>query len=83
MDVSQKKKQLLNKIAEHSRKRYHSMDCKKKEKHLNTKRNQLAIARQTRKSSKLNVDICISHFCQKIKHARSLLCRHCLSQDAL
>ena len=66
MDVSPKK-QLLNKIAEHSRKRYHSMDCKKKEKHLNKKRNQLAIARQTRKISKLNVDICISQFCQKIK----------------
>ena len=31
------------------------MDCKKKEKHLNTKRNQLAIARQNRKISKLNV----------------------------
>ena len=39
-----KKKQLLSKIAEHSRKRYHSMDCKKKEKHLNTNRNQLPIA---------------------------------------
>ena len=38
MDVSQKKKQLLNKIAEHSRKRYHSMDCKKKEKHQHKKK---------------------------------------------
>ena len=76
MDVSQKK-QLLNKIAEHSRKRYHSMDCKKKEKHLNTKRNQLAIARQTRKISKLNVDICISQFCQKIKQGPYYVCTVC------
>ena len=37
MDVSPKK-QLLNKIAEHSRKRYHSMDCKKKEKHQHKKK---------------------------------------------
>ena len=37
MDVSQKK-QLLSKIAEHSRKRYHSMDCKKKEKHQHKKK---------------------------------------------
>ena len=51
MDVFQKKK-FLNKIAEHSRKRYHSMDCKKKEKHLNIKRNQLAIAQQTKKNFK-------------------------------
>ena len=36
MDISQKKQLLLNKIAEHSRKRYHSMDCKKKGKHLST-----------------------------------------------
>ena len=33
-----KKKILFNKIVEHSIKRYHSMDCKKKEKHLNTKK---------------------------------------------
>ena len=76
MGVSQKK-QLLSKIAEHSRKRYHSMDCKKKEKHLNTKRNQLAIARQTRKISKLNVDICISQFCQKIKQGPYYVCTVC------
>ena len=37
MDISQKKKQLLNKIAEQSRKRYHSMDCKKKENILTQK----------------------------------------------
>ena len=76
MDVSQKKK-LLNKIAEHSRKRYYSMDCKKKEKHLHTKKNQLAIARQTRKISKLNVDICISQFCQKIKQGPYYVCTVC------
>ena len=35
MNVSQKN-QMLNKVAEHIRKSYHSMDCKKKEKH-NTK----------------------------------------------
>ena len=35
-----KNNNLLDKIAEQSRKRHHSMDCKKKEKHLNTKRNQ-------------------------------------------
>ena len=53
------------------------MDCKKKEKHLNTKRNQLAIARQTRKISKLNVDICISQFCQKIKQGPYYVCTVC------
>ena len=76
MDISQKK-QLLNKIAEHSRKRYHSMDCKKKEKHLNTKRNQSTIARQNRKISKLNVDVCISQFRQKIKQGPYYVCTVC------
>ena len=57
MDISPPKKQLLNKIAEHSSKRHHSMDCKKKEKHLNTKRNQLAIAGQNKKISKRNVNV--------------------------
>ena len=53
------------------------MDCKKKEKHLNTKRNQLAIARQNRKISKLNVDVCISQFCQKIKQGPYYVCTVC------
>ena len=44
------------------------MDCKRKEKHLNTKRNQLAIAwHLNKKNVNLNVDISILQFCQKIK----------------
>ena len=44
------------------------MDCKRKEKHLNTRRNQLAIAwHLNKKNVNLNVDISILQFCQKIK----------------
>ena len=49
----------------------------KRKKNINTKRNQLAIARQTRKISKLNVDVCISQFCQKIKQGPYYVCTVC------
>jgi len=49
------------------------MDCKRKEKHLNTKRNQLAIAwHLNKKNFNLNVDICILQFYQKIKLITSM-----------
>ena len=53
------------------------MDCKKKEKHLNTKRNQSIIARQNRIISKLNVDVCRSQFRQKIKQGPYYVCTFC------
>ena len=70
------KQLLLNKIVEHSRKRHHSTDCKKEEKHLNIKRNQLAInsSTQNRKIFKLHGDVYISQFCHKIKQGPYYVC---------
>ena len=59
---------LLNKIAEQSRKRYHSMDCNKKEKHLNPKRNQQLVNMYTSNYTRVPLQLIIKVHLQEMKY---------------
>ena len=68
VDVS-KKKQMLENLS----KKYKEIDASKKKQMLN--RN--AVKYRKRKTSKLQVDVCISQFCQKIKEGPYYVCTVC------